>query len=101
MFEKYEFDSIQLSIQPVLSLYARGLLSGIAIDSGDGVTHICPVNEGYMLPHLVDRLDVAGRDITRYLIKVCNLHRLPHCNGNIYFIHFVHLTVASIARIHL
>jgi actin-related protein len=40
------------------------------VDSGDGVTHICPVFEGFALNHLTKRLDVAGRDITKYLIKV-------------------------------
>ena len=54
---------------PPLCVYA-GLLTGIVIDSGDGVTHICPVYEGFALPHLTRRLDVAGRDITRYLIKL-------------------------------
>lgn len=42
----------------------------MVVDSGDGVTHICPVYEGFSLPHLTRRLDIAGRDITRYLIKV-------------------------------
>ena len=42
----------------------------MVVDSGDGVTHICPVYDGFSLPHLTRRLDIAGRDITRYLIKV-------------------------------
>ena len=29
-----------------------------------------PVYDGFSLPHLTKRLDVAGRDVTRYLIKL-------------------------------
>lgn len=70
MFEKYQFDATYIAIQAVLTLYAQGLISGVVIDSGDGVTHICPVYEEFALPHLTRRLDIAGRNITRYLIKL-------------------------------
>ena len=42
----------------------------MVVNSGDGVTHIVPVSDGFSLPHLTRRLDIAGRDVTRYLIKL-------------------------------
>mmetsp|Transcript_34640 Transcript_34640/g.42726 ORF Transcript_34640/g.42726 Transcript_34640/m.42726 type:complete len:393 (+) Transcript_34640:204-1382(+) len=70
MFEKYGFEAANMSIQAMLVLYAQGLLTGVVVDSGDGVSHAVPVYEGFVPQHLVKRLDVAGRHITRYLIKL-------------------------------
>eukprot|EP00753_Platysulcus_tardus_P003335 PLAT12401.1.p2 GENE.PLAT12401.1~~PLAT12401.1.p2 ORF type:complete len:389 (-),score=180.49 PLAT12401.1:144-1310(-) len=70
MFEKFGFHGAHVSIQAMLTLYAQGLLSGVVVDSGDGVTHVVPVYDGFVPTHLVRRLDVAGRHITRYLIKL-------------------------------
>eukprot|EP01130_Rhizamoeba_saxonica_P001232 TRINITY_DN11119_c0_g1_i1.p1 TRINITY_DN11119_c0_g1~~TRINITY_DN11119_c0_g1_i1.p1 ORF type:complete len:404 (-),score=120.64 TRINITY_DN11119_c0_g1_i1:41-1252(-) len=69
MFEKYQFQGCYVAIQAILTLYAQGLLTGVVVDSGDGVTHVVPVFEGVGLPS-TKRVDVAGRDVTRYLIKL-------------------------------
>ena len=42
----------------------------MVIDSGDGVTHIVAVYDGFALPNLTRRLNVAGRHVTNYLIKL-------------------------------
>ncbi len=73
MFEVYQFEGAKISIQALLVLYAQGLLTGVVVDSGDGVTHIVPVWEGICPPNLIKRLNVAGRHMTRYLIKLLQL----------------------------
>lgn len=40
------------------------------MDSGDGVTHCIPVFQGQLIKERFERLDVAGRHVTNYLIKL-------------------------------
>lgn len=66
-FETFNVPALYVSMQAVLSLYATGRVTGVVLDSGDGVTHAVPIYEGFSMPHSIMRVDLAGRDVTRHL----------------------------------
>ncbi|KAG9482260.1 hypothetical protein GDO78_011121 [Eleutherodactylus coqui] len=68
MFESFDVPGMFVASQGVLTLYSSGTTTGMFVNSGEGVTHMVPVYEGYIMPHAVARLDVAGRDITECLM---------------------------------
>eukprot|EP00762_Andalucia_godoyi_P005357 ANDGO_06701.mRNA.1 Actin-related protein 3 len=81
MFETFGVKSMYIAVQAVLALTASwtskkaasantvGLLSGTVVDSGDGVTHVIPVVEGYVIGSAIRHIPLAGRDITEFIMR--------------------------------
>merc|ERR1712184_230415 len=70
MFETFSARRFYVAIQAVLSLYASGRTTGVVVDCGDGVSHTVPIYEGYSMPHAIQRINLAGRDLTDYICKI-------------------------------
>ncbi|XP_048192483.1 actin-related protein T1-like [Perognathus longimembris pacificus] len=75
MFEKYEVPAMCLFNHAAGALYASASVTGLVVESGDGVTCTVPIYEGHPLPHAVTKLFVAGKDITTRLIQLLFLKR--------------------------
>ncbi|RVD84876.1 uncharacterized protein DFL_003213 [Arthrobotrys flagrans] len=75
MFESFNCAGLYIAVQAVLALAASWTsskvqdrsLTGTVIDSGDGVTHVIPVAEGYVIGSSIRSIPIAGRDITYFV----------------------------------
>ena len=70
LFEKIGVSAVNIEPQAKCSLFSEGIDTGIVCDSGDGVTHCIPVSNGAILQHSIERMDIAGRHITEYLVRL-------------------------------
>ena len=73
LFEKIGIGYFNIEPQAKMTLYCEGAETGVVLDSGDGVTHVIPVAHNYLLQHQIQRLDIAGRHITDYLIRLLQI----------------------------
>jgi len=80
MFETFNVPGLYIAVQAVLALCASlltksgggqggGSVTGTVIDSGDGVTHIIPVVEGYCIGSCIKHIPLAGRDVTNFMVE--------------------------------
>jgi len=82
MFETFGVKGLFIGVQATLALYSQicgpesnsnslnpNDLTGIVIDSGDGVTHVFPVSDGFVIGSCVKHIPLAGRDITKFTLQ--------------------------------
>lgn len=70
MFETFQVPSLNVSVQGVLALLGAGRTTGLVLDSGEGVSHTIPIFDGYGLPHCINRIELAGRELNTLLAKL-------------------------------
>ena len=70
MFETFNTLAMYVGTPAVLSLYASGRMTGVVLDSGDGVTSTVPLYEVFSLLHSLLRFDLVGQELTGFLMKV-------------------------------
>ena len=73
LFEKYNVPSLIFAYQPSLSLFSFSSTTGIMLESGDGVSQICSICEGYSIPSSFIRSDFGGEDVSDYLRKLLKM----------------------------
>jgi actin-related protein 3 len=89
MFETFNVPGLYIAVQAVLALCAALLtkqdksgrnastVTGTVIDSGDGVTHIIPVVEGYVIGSCIKHIPLAGRDVSNFVIEMLRARGEP------------------------
>ena len=70
MLETFHIPQIQLLNPGVLVLYGAGKLSGMIVESGDGVTQIIPIHEGLLTKNAVQRYQFGGCDLTERMVEL-------------------------------
>ncbi|XP_020941112.1 actin-85C-like [Sus scrofa] len=70
LFETFCVPALFLANQGVLSLYASGQTSGMTIESGEGMTYFGPIIDGCPLHQSTFQVDIAGQDLTLYLLQL-------------------------------
>lgn len=81
MFETFGVKQLHIAVQGTLALTAswtskraeelglKNCETGVVVDSGDGVTHVIPIVDGFVMNHAIQHIPLAGRDVTQFVLE--------------------------------
>lgn len=81
-FEQIQISSLFMSVQASLALQASGLRTGLVLDSGFGVSHIVPIFDGRVIKAGIRRFDLAGNDLTDFMLQLVNARGYHFCTAS-------------------
>ena len=70
LFETFLVPALYFENLAVLATYAHGRTCAMALDIGDGVAHCVPIFEGYIIKNAIQQQNLAGEDVTEYLMRM-------------------------------
>jgi actin len=70
MFEKFSIFNIHIEPQQVMTLYSTTKTTGLILESGESMTHIVPIYEGYIIPQGIKSIPLAGGNLTETFMEV-------------------------------
>jgi len=77
MFETFQVPGLYIGVQAVLALIASKVssaadkvMTGTVVDSGDGVTHVIPVVDGFVIGSCIRHIPLAGSHITNFIVQM-------------------------------
>ena len=70
LFEKFKAPYIFITNGAVLSSYGAFKYSGFVLDCGYDSSTIVPVSNGYPYSNCIQTIDVGGKDVSEFLIKI-------------------------------
>ncbi|PUU73863.1 hypothetical protein B9Z19DRAFT_1103744 [Tuber borchii] len=88
MLETFNCAELYIAWQAVLALVASCTSSRVQdqsltitiVDSGDGVTDVIPIAEGYVIGSSIQSIPIAGRDITEFVQSLLHDRNEPDCD---------------------
>ena len=66
----YCVPALYIGNQAVLSLIGKGYSTGFSLESGEGITQLVPIYDGFALQYAATKFRLAGRDLDEFMLSL-------------------------------